>query len=153
MKHHFGERLDRWTVGGLLVGLLVVAALGVAAAKGLPTSTSTPAKPAKVEAIEGSKVKKVTLTAEGVGRLGLTTVPMAEAAGVKTIPYSALIYLPDGTTWTYVETAPLSYQREPITVTKIEGDQVRLSQGPAAGAKVVSVGAAELYGAETGIGK
>ncbi|MFD0593546.1 hypothetical protein ACFQZ4_14305 [Catellatospora coxensis] len=106
-----------------------------------------------MEAIEGSKVKKVTLTEEGAGRLGLTTVPLTEAAGVKTIPYSALIYLPDGTTWTYVETAPHSFQREPITVTKIENDQVRLSQGPAAGAKVVSVGAAELYGAETGIGK
>ncbi|MEV0458916.1 hypothetical protein [Catellatospora methionotrophica] len=153
MKHRIGERLDRWTVGGLLVGLLVVAALGMAAARGVPTTVSAPAKPAKVEAIEGSKVKKVTLTEEGVGRLGLTTVAVTEAAGVKTMPYSALIYLPDGTTWAYVETAPLSFQREPVTVTRIEGDRVRLSQGPAVGAKVVAVGASELYGAETGIGK
>ncbi len=153
MKLNVREKVDRWTVGGLLVGLLAVGALSMAAAKGLPPAGPSAAKPAKVEAIEGSKIKKVTLTEEGVGRLGLQTVPVTEAAGVKTIPYSALIYMPDGTTWTYTEQAPLSFVRQPVTVTRIEGPQVRLSQGPAAGTKVVSVGAAELYGAETGIGK
>lgn len=153
MKHHFSEKLDRWTVGGLLVGVLVVAGLSVAASRDVPAGTAAAAKPAKVEAIDGSKVKKVTLTEEGMGRIGLQTAAVTEAGGVKTIPYSALIYLPDGTTWAYVETAPRSFTREPVTVTRIDGPQVRLSQGPATGAKVVSVGAAELYGAETGIGK
>ena len=38
-----------------------------------------------------------------------------------------------------------------ITVDRVEGDQAFLSSGPAAGTEIVTQGAAELYGAETGI--
>jgi hypothetical protein len=53
----------------------------------------------------------------------------------------------------YISPAPLTYVREPITVDYIEGDMVVLVDGPAAGTEVVTVGVAELYGADTGIGK
>ena len=52
----------------------------------------------------------------------------------------------------YVTTAPNVYIRQPITVHHIEGDRAVLTAGPAAGTAVVSVGAAELYGTETGVG-
>jgi len=52
----------------------------------------------------------------------------------------------------YVTSAPNVYIREPITVELIEGDRAVLTAGPAAGTAVVSVGAAELYGTETGVG-
>jgi hypothetical protein len=43
------------------------------------------------------------------------------------------------------------YQREPITITSIDGDEVRLSEGPEPGTPVVTVAAAELVGVEAGI--
>jgi hypothetical protein len=153
MTYHFMKKLDRWTVGGLLVGLLVVIGLSVAAATEAPAGTTNTLKPAKVEAIAGSQLKKVTLTEDAAGRLGLQTVAITGAGTAKTMPYAALMYLPNGTTWAYMEVAPLSFVREPVTVSRIDGDKVLLSQGPPAGTKVVSVGAAELYGAETGLGK
>ena len=36
----------------------------------------------------------------------------------------------------------------PVTVDRIEGKRVFVSKGPAAGTKVVTVGATEVYGAE-----
>ena len=41
----------------------------------------------------------------------------------------------------------------PIWNYQIEGDLAVLSDGPASGTAIVVVGAAELFGAETGIGK
>jgi hypothetical protein len=51
-----------------------------------------------------------------------------------------------------VSSAPNTYAREPITVDFIEGDRAVLTAGPAAGTVIVTVGAAELYGTETGVG-
>ena len=45
----------------------------------------------------------------------------------------------------------LTYQRAPIAVSTIVGDQVTLSSGPPVGTPVVSQAAAELVGVETGI--
>ena len=41
--------------------------------------------------------------------------------------------------------------RQKIKVDHIDGDKAILAQGPAAGTKVVTVGAAELFGSEEGI--
>ena len=71
----------------------------------------------------------------------------------KVVPYSALIYDLKGAQWVYIATSALTYQRQQVKVDFIEGDTVYLSEGPAAGALVVSQGPAELYGAETGVGK
>ena len=54
------------------------------------------------------------------------------AAGArKVIPYSAVVYDTDGSTWTYVNTAPRTYVREPITIAAIQGDVAVLDRGPA----------------------
>jgi multidrug efflux pump subunit AcrA (membrane-fusion protein) len=71
----------------------------------------------------------------------------------KVIPYSALIYDLDGSTWIYVSPEPLVFMRQPVTVDFIEGDRVILSDGPSVGTAVATVGVAELYGADTGVGK
>ena len=63
-----------------------------------------------------------------------------------------MLYDAAGTTWVYATREPLSYLREPITVDDIEDDQAVLTDGPAAGTAVVTVGAAELYGTELGVG-
>ena len=68
------------------------------------------------------------------------------------IPYGAILYDANGDTWVYVTSEPLTYVRERVTVAYIEGDQAVLGDGPPEGSAVVTVGAAELYGTETGVG-
>lgn len=71
----------------------------------------------------------------------------------KVIPYSALIYDVKGDAWAYTNPEPLTYVRAPVTIDYIDGEWAYLSEGPAEGTAVVTLGAAELYGAETGVGK
>jgi hypothetical protein len=136
----------------------VVAVLAAAAAV-LPacstsTATTTPAEPpAKVEAIAGAKVKKVTLTQRASERLALKTAQVSDDKGTKVVPYSAVIYDNDGGTWVYTVPQPLSYVRESVSVLDIQSDHALLSAGPAVGTTVVSEGAAMLYGTELGVGK
>lgn len=70
----------------------------------------------------------------------------------KIIPYSAVIYDLHGEAWVYTNPEPLVFVRHPIDVDYIEGDLAILVAGPPAGARVVAVGAAELFGAESGVG-
>jgi hypothetical protein len=77
------------------------------------------------------------------------TMPGSETR--KIIPYSAVIYDLSGQAWAYVNTAPRTYVRQPITIDYSQGAQTVLKDGPSAGTPIVSVGAAELYGAETGV--
>jgi hypothetical protein len=58
-----------------------------------------------------------------------------------------------GGTWVYVVRAPRIYARQRVVVTDVTGNLAVLSQGPATGARVVTDGAAELYGVEFGAGK
>lgn len=69
------------------------------------------------------------------------------------VPYSAVLYGLNGETWVYVNREPLTYTRVPITVDHIDGGQVVLLDGPPPGTEVVTVGAALLLGADTGVGK
>jgi hypothetical protein len=143
----------RWlAILGLLVALPQLSACTQTAAEG-----TSGEEPATVEQIEGSEdVSRLTLTPKAVERLGIQTTPLREdkVAGKqrKVVPYGAVLYDADGKTSVYVTSAPNVYVREPITVELIEGDRAILSAGPAVGTVVVSVGAAELYGTETGVG-
>ena len=79
----------------------------------------------------------------------------AETAGsglVKVVPYAAVLYGVHGETWVYTNPEPLVYVREPITIDYIEGDLAVLLEGPPAGTQVVTIGGAELLGAENGVG-
>ena len=114
--------------------------------------------PAKVEAVAGSDVKSVTLTEDAAKRIALTTAPVRDgpsggAPGGKVIPYAAVLYDAKGATWTYTNPQALVFVRQKITVDRISGEDAILTDGPGAGVAVVTVGAAELYGAESGIGK
>lgn len=66
----------------------------------------------------------------------------------KVVPYSALYYDGKGTPWVYANTKPLTFERKRVEVERIEGDDVVLKDGPSVGTRVVTVGAALLYGAE-----
>ena len=71
----------------------------------------------------------------------------------KIVPYSSVLYDVRGSTWVYTSPKPLVFVRHAITIDFIDRDTAVLTDGPSVGTKVVSVGAAELIGAETGIGK
>lgn len=127
-------------------------ALPLAACAEVETETAVGYQPAKVEPLEGSHVKRVTFTAEGAKRTGLRTETVREEGNRKLVPYAAVIYDPQGRTFVYTSPKRLTYVRQAITIERIEGDTAFLSEAPPAGTEVVTVGAAEVYGAELEIG-
>lgn len=142
-----------WTVGILLV----LAGMLLAGCSRSPVVTASTVPPAIVEKIEGTELNRVTLTEQAAKRLGIQTDVVREEkvndATRLIMPYSAVIYDLQGGTWVYTSSAPLTYARQAITVDYIEGDRAVLTAGPEAGTTVVTVGVAELYGADTGVGK
>jgi len=70
----------------------------------------------------------------------------------KVIPYAAILYDLNGDTWVYTQVEPRVFVRAPISVDYIEGDVAVLSEGPPDATEVVTNGASELFGTETGIG-
>jgi hypothetical protein len=138
------------------VGLLAVGLSLSACTQQAAEAEADGAEPAKVEHIEGAGVSRLTLTAKAAERLGIRTKPVlaGKIAGAtrRVVPYSAVLYDAKGDTWVYANPEPLAYVRERVTVDYIEGDQAVLTDGPPAGTPVVTVGAAELYGTEFGVG-
>ena len=121
---------------------------------------STKVEPAHVEKVEGSEFNKVTLTEKAAERLDIQSEPVRElemdGEMQMVVPYSVIIYGLNGETWAYVRNPgenSLTFMRQSITVDYIEGGLAFLTDGPAVGTEVVTVGAALLYGADTGVGK
>jgi hypothetical protein len=104
--------------------------------------------PAKLDSTEVKGIMRVTIEAKAAERIGLQTGEIKEEAGRLTMPYGAIMYDTKGKTWTFTSTGPLSFVRKEVVVADIVGDKVILSGGPAAGTVIVTVGAAELMGAE-----
>jgi hypothetical protein len=132
-----------------VVALAAVAALQFSACGG--SSESDPAQPAEVVSNESGPAT-VTLTQEAAGRIGLETTAVRNVHGGRlAVPYAAIIYAPDGNTYVFTEPEPLTFVRRPVKVASIGEDGAILTHGPPAGTKAVTVGASELYGAETGV--
>ena len=133
-----------------------LAGLGLLSACSSAKSEATRVEPAKVE-VSATGVQQVVLTAQAAGRIGVTTAPVGAAepspsGPVRIVPYAAVLYDADGTTFVYTATGPLVFVRRNVTVESIAGDNAFLSDGPAAGTAVVNQAAAELFGVEFGIG-
>ena len=71
----------------------------------------------------------------------------------KVVPYASVLYGVHGETWVYTNPEPLVFVRSPITIDYIDGDLAILSEGPEVGTTIVTLGATELFGAETGVSK
>jgi hypothetical protein len=93
----------------------------------------------------------VTLSEAAEERLGVATAAVTAAPSGLVVPYAAVVYEADGSSWVFVRTEPSTYRRAAIAISGITGDQVALASGPPAGTEVVTVGAAELVGVEIGI--
>jgi hypothetical protein len=151
-------------IGGTVTFLMTkndraAAPTAVVGTEPLPQTSIIPAKiePATIEKIEGTELNRVTLSEKAMQRLDIQTAPVREeqvdATPRKVIPYAAVIYDLQGKTWAYTSPKPRTFVRHPITVEHIEGDIAVLADGPPVGSEVATVGVAELYGSDTGVGK
>jgi hypothetical protein len=145
------EHRNRWVIVVLIVALLPSAACR-------ETSEEAGAEgnePARVEPVEGTDVSRVILTARAVERLGIRTATVQNGEGrqaeLTVMPYSALVYDTNGRAWAYTSPEQLTFVRSRLTIERIEEQNVFLLDGPPPGTRVVTVGAAELYGTELGI--
>jgi multidrug efflux pump subunit AcrA (membrane-fusion protein) len=131
--------------------LMMLAALLLSACKEVETESAAGYEPAKLEAIKGAKeddAKRITFTKEGAARTDLKTGKVRRVGEQTVMPYTALLYNDEAKPFVYTSPKPLSYLRAPVTVDRIEGQRVYLSDGPPAGTTVVTVGATEVYGTE-----
>lgn len=143
----------------LAFAALIIATLQVAGCQ-RASSTYTKVEPAKVEHVKGSEISKLTLTEKAMERLAVQTAPVSETQvgeaenqqARPVVPYSSLMYVPTGETFVYTSPEPRTFVRQAVNVDYIEGDSVVLIDGPPVGMQVVSVGAAELFGTEFGVG-
>lgn len=146
----------RYIKRSFILILLVLTALLLAACGG-GQGEAVKEEPAQVEEISGSEFNQVTLTERAAERLDIQTEQVVEEEidgdMQSVVPYSALLYGLNGETWVYTNPEPLTYVRHPITVDYIEGGQAFLSDGPPIGTSIVTVGAALLFGTDTGVGK
>jgi hypothetical protein len=139
-----------------MAGALLVSGLYVTACSGDSGPAATEdAPPASLEDVPGQPdIKLITLTDEAMERIGLETAEVkvqtgADGATQRVVPFASLIYDPEGATFVYVNDEHAQFMRAPVTVVRINGDDVLVSDGPSAGDTVVTVGAAQLYGVES----
>jgi hypothetical protein len=132
--------------------VLIAAGLSLSAcgeaSTGYDYETASHHDPAKLEPIKGTDVQRVIFDAVAAKRVDLQTAPILQNGEGKIMPYDALILDPEGNTYAYTAPEPLTYVRKEVEVDRVDGDSVVLSDGPPAGTKVVTVGAAEVYGTE-----
>jgi hypothetical protein len=169
------QRTSRWMVVVLIIAGPQLSACAPASApvasksepaKGKSEPAKSKSEPAKVEPIDGTDLSRVSLSAKAAKRLDIQTAPVrdtqvtrkqitgGEGGGTQrtVIPYAAVLYDPDGDTWTYTNPESLVFVRHRISVDYIDRDLAILSDGPPPGTKVVTVGAAELFGTEFEVG-
>jgi hypothetical protein len=153
------------------VWFVIVLSMACAALIGCGVTTGTPQsavpQPSRVQPISGTNLNRVLLTPKAAARLGIRTEAVRKApavAGAKSqqtvVPQAAVIYEADGSEWVYSALPStdtdategwLTFERKPVIVAKIDGDEVVLRSGPPEGTQVVTVGAAELLGTEDGV--
>jgi hypothetical protein len=109
------------------------------------------AEVASVETQADGGPATLTLSEHAEQRLGMKTAPVTKGPEGLSVPYAAVIYDAEGASWVFVRIDPLTYQRAEVSLGHKTGDDVALTSGPPAGTEVVTVGAAELVGVETGI--
>jgi hypothetical protein len=114
--------------------------------------------PVEVVRIEGSEINRITMTEQALERIALKTDTVRERQMTRSkaprivIPHSSLIYDPKGQTWVYTSPEPGTFVKQKVDVEYVEDDLAVLMEGPPVGTVVVSTAAAEVYGADSGVG-
>jgi membrane fusion protein, heavy metal efflux system len=82
-------------------------------------------------------------------RVGVT-LPLKGEDQSLVVPRAALLRDIHGDTWVYENTSPHTFARRRVSVDRVVGDLAAIATGPKPGAKIVTDGAAELFGTEFG---
>jgi hypothetical protein len=98
------------------------------------------------------KVKSGTQGLQAGQNVGVRLAELGSNTPKKVVPYSAILYDLTGDTWVYTNPEPSVFVRERVDIERIDKDLAVLNTGPAAGTQVVTIGASELYGAESHAG-
>jgi hypothetical protein len=141
--------MDRFSRSAALLIIIAVAALA-----GCSSNPAAPGPPPPAHLTFGNHgTVSVVLTPLGAQRASLQTAVAAPAGvpGQAVVPYSALLYQPDGSSVIYTVTGALTYTLVRVAVASIQGNDVYLT-GLAPGTTVVSVGGEELLGVQDGVG-
>jgi hypothetical protein len=142
-------RATRPILGVLVLAAVVVAIVLAAGSRSDDGTDAGDTSPAQVEPVKGSDVSRVILTAQAARRIGIRTASISRGTGRRTVmPYDAVLYAADGSTFTYTSPSANVFVRSPIRVADIRGDRAVLSSGPPVGTAVVTVGSQELFGTE-----
>ena len=80
-------------------------------------------------------------------------VPLAAGAEHLVVPRGAVLFDALGGTWVYEARAGGVFVRQRVTLIDTIGETAVIGQGPTPGTRVVTTGAAELFGTEFGVGK
>jgi hypothetical protein len=114
--------------------------------------------PVEVRKIEGQDINRVTMTEKALERIGLQTGAVREQqvsrfdSPQRVVPQSALIYDPRGGTWVYTSPEPRTFIKHKVGVVYVENGWAVLNEGPPTGTVIVTMAAAEVYGADSGVG-
>ena len=141
--------MHRFSRSAALPIVIAVAALagcgGTSGVGGQPPS-------ARMERVGPHGALSVVLSPLGAQRVGVQTAAAATAGrGQTAVPYSALLYQPNGSSVVYTVTGPLTYTLATVSVASMQGSQVYLT-GLTPGTVVVTVGGEELLGVQDGVG-
>ena len=142
----------------MVVGVLLVVPQFVGCDRSHAESHVEHEHPSQVEEIAGTDLHKVTWTKQAAERTGLETGEVTEMKGPRdeeqklTVPYASILYTADGKAWVYKMPEDRVFIRHEIDVDYIDGQLAYLDAGPPAGAKVATVGVAEIYGSEFEVG-
>jgi hypothetical protein len=145
----------RWLAAVILVGGLSVS--GCSSGGGYSEIGGDPASVVPIDGPGG--LHSMQLSPDAADRIGLKTDKVRPLAGdghaggarLLVVDVAAVLYDQDGATWVYGETEPLTFQRMPVVVSRVDGNLAVLLSGPAAGTAVATLGAAELRGSEDGV--
>lgn len=80
------------------------------------------------------------------------SLPLLGAEESLVVPYGAVLHDIDGGTWVYETPSPGVFVRRRVELARVVEELAVLRRGPPAGTSVVTVGAAELFGTEFGVG-
>ena len=153
---------SHWILLATVVALPLLGCSNAASERTKPAPHATVGPPEALKAslatpnsgkASAGEVRRITLSETSAKRLGIEFAEVKGSAERLEAPYNALLYDAHGGEWVFVSPAPNVFKRTDIKVDSIEGERVYYTAGPAAGTKVVTMGAAELYGIEFGVGK
>jgi hypothetical protein len=138
-------------LAGSSAGQIVLSAAGAqrigiqtTAARSVPATPAPPAPPPATKLVHrAGLIVKVTVPAP---KPKPTPSPLRAI-----VPVGAVVYDPSGKTYVFTSPGALKYTEVPVSVDHFAGNSVYLRTGPGPGTAVVTVGAEELFGVQTGV--